>query len=179
MCGLVVGLLAATGGGAVFAQGACTRTYRGDLVLEGAERLVITEGVLCVDGNIILRDNARLEISNATLRLTGFTDSLFGYRGSFDVHDAASLELRNVRVEAPGHHEVTVGVNAYGGSRVKLLSVTRPDDLLLWCSGYDSSTMAIEATHMRAFVLYGDGVAVSIRNSTVDWLLRNGSCGDL
>ena len=96
----VVVLALSLGSVGVAAQTECSREYPYGLTLVGTQELVVEDGILCVNGDITLRDNARLVMTNATLRIFGFSrKSLWGSWVNIDLQDNAQLEMRNVRVE--------------------------------------------------------------------------------
>ncbi len=116
-------LAMALSGVVMLAQDACTRTYRGDLVLEGSQRLVITEGVLCVKGSIMLHDNATLKITDATIRMTETEETLCSDTGHIRVHDGARLILENVRIEIPGSASPWALICTYNNAQAQLQAV--------------------------------------------------------
>jgi uncharacterized Zn-binding protein involved in type VI secretion len=88
-------LVASVGAVQVFAASSeCGRTYDGDLIVEGNQVLEITGESVCVHGNIILKDNAKLTITNATLQI-------FGTDRRIEVHGLAYLTLDRVNFETP------------------------------------------------------------------------------
>jgi len=99
------------------ASSECTRTYDGDLIVEGNRELEITGETVCVHGNITVKDNAKLTITNATLRI-------FGTNRRIEVQDSACLTLDHVNIETP---DVSVTdeplfLDANGEAKIKIQS---------------------------------------------------------
>ncbi len=165
-----VGLTLALPGVVGTSQAACTRTYRGDLVLEGNERLVITEGVLCVGGNIILRDNARLEISDATLRMTGLHEGLFGSWAQINVYDASRLTIRNSPIETPGARDGALAMHGHGASQCEIEGVSPSSGAGIFIVAFDRSTLVVRDSRLLE-VRVKDRADVSLVNSQVDGMV--------
>lgn len=152
----------------VLAQGECTREYRDGLVLTGDQRLVITEGTLCVHGNITLRDNARLIISDATLRMTDPRETVWEKQAYIELHADAGLEMRNVQLEVPGSGQGGVWVSAYGASRVEVDRLVPRGEAGLWIDVNGSARAVIRGTTLRELRLR-ESAAAEVAGSAVNW----------
>lgn len=166
---VAAGLIGSMSAGIGLAQDACTRAYREGLVLGGSERVVITEGVLCVGGDIVLRDNARLEIRNATLRVTGFRDTVWGPWAFIYVHDSAQVVMQNVLVEAPVTDPL-LRVSLYGTSRADVDGVRLSGTLLFGLHAEGLSTARVRDARFFSAVVAGQA-SVELVESRVDWSL--------
>lgn len=147
----------------------CSREYLYGLTLVGTQELVVTDGTLCVHGDITLRDNARLLMADATLRISGFTrKSLWGSWVYVDLQDNAQLEMRNVRVEVEdtATGDRWIWIRSMNASRVHLNGVTNVGQNVLWVDGSGESNVVVEGTVLGK-VWAADHTTVRIADSTV------------
>lgn len=156
----LTGLVAMRNG---LAQGSCARTYHGDLVLQGHERLVITEGVLCVYGSIMLHGDAVLEISGATLRMAGPSERLWEHQANIYPRDRARIVMRDVRVETPGSNTTGVWIWMAGSARTELERVTTVGVAWLGVHAPDTTSVVVkDSTIQTVFVAdRGSGAVVN------------------
>lgn len=169
---MLAGLVGSVGAGAALAQtqATCTREYVGDLVLTGDQSLVIAEGVLCVRGNIVLRDNARLEVSGATIRMNDLKEGLWGSWASISIHDTARLVLRDTRVQTPGARDGGLWIYAYDSSYCEFAGVSSSDGAGIFIDAYASSRLEVRSSLLRE-VRVKDRAEVRLIKSAVDMML--------
>ena len=146
----------------------CTREYKGDLVLTGDQRLVITEGTLCVHGNIYLHDDARLEIIGARLRVVGARETLWEDTVSVEVHDRARLELRDAVIEVHQATSASVVVFSSGIAQVRVVSTLTLAGVGIQIRVHGDSSAKVESTPLRR-VSIGNQATLEIVRSSVDW----------
>lgn len=147
----------------------CSRGYLYGLTLVGTQELVVTDGTLCVHGDITLRDNARLVMTDATLRIFGFSrKSLWGSWVYVDLQDNARLEMRNVRVEVEdtATGDRWVWIRAMNASRVHMSNVENVTRNVLWVDGSGESNVEVEGSVLGK-VWAADSTTVRIANSRV------------
>lgn len=160
---MIAGFMGSVGAGAALVQGSCARTYHGDLVLQGHERLVITEGVLCVYGSIRLHGDAVLEISGATLRMAGPSEGLWEHQATIYPGDRARIVMRDVRVETPGSSTTGVWVWMSGSAQTELDRVTTTGTTWLGIYAPDTASVVVkDSTIQTVFVAdRGSGAVVN------------------
>ena len=148
-------------------QGDCTREYKGDLVLTGDQRLVITEGTLCVHGDVVLRDNARLDLTNATLRMTAFTPTVWESWAHIAVGGNAQLALRNVRIEAPGSGLGGIWIHVFGSAGVRIEAVRPQGDDGLWINVSEDADALVVSSWLKE-IRVSDRARAEVRESRIE-----------
>lgn len=143
----------------------CDRTYSGDLVLEGNQVLEINGETICVYGNIVVKDNAKLVVTGTTVHMSVFNRNIWGNWANINAYDAASIEMRDVAFETPGGG---VWITARDRSRVVLdrVRTTFGDGVSFTATG--NSDVKIEGSTLIEFRI-DDRATVCLYDSRVLW----------
>lgn len=152
---LGVMVLFAVGGHSALSQE--TVRHQGDLVIEGDEVFTIEDVIYRQRGDIIVRDNARLIIRNATL----IVDQDFYLQYSIVIRDQAELVAENAVITSNFRIEVHFRNEAQG--RVSRLTTD-------WIIPTGHSTVTITNSRIRRELIVGDQPTVSISDSTLNTL---------
>lgn len=101
---------------------ACDRTHEGDLIIDGSSTFLIEDETYCQTGNIIVQDNAKLIVRNATLVMNmSFVDQY-----SILARNSGRLEMENVTVQSSypvnitAHNRAHVNLNGLSSTYVAL-----------------------------------------------------------
>jgi parallel beta-helix repeat protein len=159
---------------ALAASTQCTRTYDGDLVVDGNQVLEITGETLCVHGNITVKDNAKLVLTDVTLRMDRFTDDFCDNWTRFDVFDSASAQINNVVFDLPGG---AVWLASYDQAVVCLDNVTSYGE----SSGLHLTADGDSEMHVVSSNVFEAGISgsanMAIQDTQIVWAVRMGFYG--
>jgi hypothetical protein len=176
LVGLVLIVVVSTGVIQVLgASTECDRTYDGDLILEGNQVLEITGEIVCVHGNIIVKDNARLILNDATLRMDRFVPSFWDNWARFDVYDSANAEIRNVVFDLPNG---AIWLGSHDQAVVNMENVTMTgggSGLHLQADG--DSDMHVASSSVFEADVFGSA-NMTIQDSQLAWAVRMGLDGE-
>jgi len=170
---MLVALLGSVQGFAASSE--CDRTYNGDLVVEGNQVLEITGETVCVHGNIIVRDNAKLVFKDVTLRMNKFTPSFWDNWARFDVFDSANMEISNVSFDLPGG---AVWLACHDQAVVHLDNVTSSgggSGVHLQANG--DSQMNVQSCSVFEADVFGSADMI-VQDCQLAWAVRMGLNGD-
>jgi len=157
------------------ASSECDRTYDGDLVLEGNRVLEITEETVCVHGNIVVKDNAKLVLNDVTLRMDKFSPSFWDNWARFDVFDSANVNISNVVFDLPGG---AVWLASHDRAVVHLDYVTSSGDSSgVHLEADSDSQMNVQSCSVYEADIFGSA-EMTIQDSQLAWAVRMGLNGD-
>ena len=153
----------------------CTRTYDGDLVLTGHQVLAITGETVCVHGNVVVKDNAKLVLKDVTLRMDKFSPSYWDNWARFDVFNSANVEINNVVFDLSGG---AVWLASHDQAVVHLDNVTSSGD----SSGVHFQADGNSQVHVTSSSLNEADISASahmtIQDSQLAWAVKMGLQGD-
>ncbi len=152
----------------------CTRTYDGDLVLTGHQVLEITGETVCVHGNILVKDNAKLVLKDVTLRMDKFTPSFWDNWAQFDVFNSATVEINNVVFALPGG---AIWLASHDQAVVHLDNVTSSGDSSgIHLQAYGNSQMKVASSSLFEADIF-ESADMTIQDSQLAWAVRMGLDG--
>lgn len=170
--GLGLAIIIVAAGSGTVASAECTREHHGELLLTGDQSVVISGGVFCQHGSITLRGNAKLVISDTTLRIDGFQQTVWAKWVQINVHDNAQLILRNVRVETPGSGDGGgLWIHALGTSQVDLNGVQPAGPGGVWATAGGNATVRVTGSALQE-VRVAQSASVSLATSSVGWAVN-------
>jgi hypothetical protein len=153
----------------------------GDLVLSGSAAVKLTAGKLTISGNIVLRDDAKVEVANATL---AFKQTSY-YQYYIELYNRTKISFTNAKLSTneTGKNNLSMSLTAYDNSSVDVSGSNLDANTTSWLLAhfYNNSKLNVVGTKFLPTEIYpsdSSTTTVSTSDFATLWLdLAKGDTG--